>query len=84
MVNKLQEWRVSPVIEEDEALRLQEEDNLEYCLTLLPTCVFTVSHLQHSAHRVQPCQILRGAKQSSLIGGTGTSTRKCQYLEANA
>lgn len=36
MVNKLQEWLVSPSVEEDESLRLQEEDNLEYCLTLMP------------------------------------------------
>jgi hypothetical protein len=34
MVNKLQEWLLSPLIE-DEA-KAQEEDNLEYCLTLLP------------------------------------------------
>jgi dedicator of cytokinesis protein 3 len=35
-VNKLQEWYSSPLILEDRSLRLQEEDNLEYCLTLLP------------------------------------------------
>lgn len=39
MVNKLQEWHVSPSIEDDEVLRVQEEDNLEYCLTLLPRYV---------------------------------------------
>jgi dedicator of cytokinesis protein 3 len=35
-VNKLQEWLASPVIEADAGLRAQEEDNIEYCLTLLP------------------------------------------------
>lgn len=34
MVNKLQEWLLSPLIEDQS--RSQEEDNLEYCLTLLP------------------------------------------------
>nr|XP_019044242.1 hypothetical protein I302_07525 [Kwoniella bestiolae CBS 10118]OCF23172.1 hypothetical protein I302_07525 [Kwoniella bestiolae CBS 10118] len=36
-VNKLQEWLDSPLIRDDTALRIQEEDNIEYCLTLLPT-----------------------------------------------
>ncbi|WVQ67084.1 uncharacterized protein L199_005278 [Kwoniella botswanensis] len=36
-VNKLQEWLDSPLIKDDTTLRIQEEDNIEYCLTLLPT-----------------------------------------------
>jgi len=34
MVNKLQEWLTSPLIEDN--ARVQEENNLEYCLTLFP------------------------------------------------
>ncbi|OCF44595.1 hypothetical protein I317_01482 [Kwoniella heveanensis CBS 569] len=36
-VNKLQEWHDSPLIKDDPSLQAQEEDNLEYCLTLLPS-----------------------------------------------
>ncbi|KAK4687917.1 hypothetical protein P7C73_g2195, partial [Tremellales sp. Uapishka_1] len=36
-VNKLQEWLVSPLTQEDDFLRIQEEENLEYCLSLLPS-----------------------------------------------
>nr|XP_018260970.1 uncharacterized protein I303_06687 [Kwoniella dejecticola CBS 10117]OBR83128.1 hypothetical protein I303_06687 [Kwoniella dejecticola CBS 10117] len=36
-VNKLQEWLDSPLIKDDNTLRIQEEDNIEYCLTLLPS-----------------------------------------------
>jgi dedicator of cytokinesis protein 3 len=39
MVTKLQEWHSSPVIFDDASLKAQEEDNLEYCLTLLPRYV---------------------------------------------
>lgn len=36
MINKLQEWCISPIAIEDKAFRAQEEDNLEYCLSLMP------------------------------------------------
>ena len=36
-IDKLQEWSNAPMVTEDPALRTQEEDNIEYCLTLLPT-----------------------------------------------
>lgn len=36
MTNKLQEWGSSPLILEDQKLRMQEEDNMEYCLSLMP------------------------------------------------
>ncbi|WWC91624.1 uncharacterized protein L201_006570 [Kwoniella dendrophila CBS 6074] len=36
-VSKLQEWLDSPLIRNDTTLRIQEEDNIEYCLTLLPS-----------------------------------------------
>ena len=39
MISKLQDWLDSPLIAEDETLRIQEEDNIEYCLTLLPRYV---------------------------------------------
>nr|XP_019010242.1 uncharacterized protein I206_04710 [Kwoniella pini CBS 10737]OCF49023.1 hypothetical protein I206_04710 [Kwoniella pini CBS 10737] len=35
-VNKSQEWLYSPLIKDDDTLRVHEEDNIEYCLTLLP------------------------------------------------
>ena len=35
-IEKLQIWYNSPLVAEAEALKTQEEDNLEYCLTLLP------------------------------------------------
>ena len=35
-ISKLQEWHSSPLVLEDRSLLVQEEDNLEYCLTLLP------------------------------------------------
>lgn len=35
-VNKLEEWLSSPLVLEDQDLRIQEEDNIEYCLTLIP------------------------------------------------
>lgn len=36
MLDKLQEWMVSPLIVEDRSLLGQEEDNVEYCLSLMP------------------------------------------------
>lgn len=36
MINKLQEWHISPIMREDEKLRTREEENIEYCLSLLP------------------------------------------------
>nr|ODN99941.1 cytoplasmic protein [Cryptococcus depauperatus CBS 7855] len=36
MINKLQEWHVSPFVQDDDDLKRQEEENIEYCLTLLP------------------------------------------------
>jgi len=35
-ISKLEEWLSSPLILEDMDLRMQEEDNIEYCLTLFP------------------------------------------------
>ncbi|WRT70308.1 uncharacterized protein IL334_007306 [Kwoniella shivajii] len=36
-VNKVQEWLDSPLIRDHATLKIQEEDNIEYCLTLLPS-----------------------------------------------
>ncbi|EIW72245.1 hypothetical protein TREMEDRAFT_25841 [Tremella mesenterica DSM 1558] len=44
-VNKLQEWLVSPLIEDEEVARAQEQDNLEYCLTLIPSLLASYSDL---------------------------------------
>jgi dedicator of cytokinesis protein 3 len=35
-VNKLQETYASPAVQDNEEVRAQEEENIEYCLTLLP------------------------------------------------
>ena len=35
-INCLQEWLDSNIIQENSELLAQEQDNLEYCLTLLP------------------------------------------------
>ncbi|WVQ72639.1 hypothetical protein IAR50_002198 [Cryptococcus sp. DSM 104548] len=45
MINRLQEWHVSTLIQEDEDLKRQEEDNIEYCLTLLPALFVSYSEL---------------------------------------
>ncbi|TYJ58828.1 hypothetical protein B9479_000260 [Cryptococcus floricola] len=47
MVNVLQEWHVSALIQEDEGLKRQEEDNIEYCLTLLPALFASYSELSN-------------------------------------
>ena len=49
MISKLQSWLDSPLIAEAERLRAQEEDNIEYCLTLLPRSVVVLSLIQNKA-----------------------------------
>ncbi|KAL7418467.1 Deoxycytidine kinase 1 [Cryptotrichosporon argae] len=44
-VNKLQEWRDAPVVTADPVLVAQEEDNIEYCLTLLPPLLVSYKEL---------------------------------------
>ncbi|WWD19564.1 hypothetical protein CI109_104025 [Kwoniella shandongensis] len=46
-VNKLQEWHVSPLLQEDGNLKAQEEENIEYCLSLLPSLYSSYSELSH-------------------------------------
>ena len=36
IISRLQDWLDSPLITDDNALRMQEEDNIEYCLSLVP------------------------------------------------
>ncbi|ORX40680.1 hypothetical protein BD324DRAFT_654448 [Kockovaella imperatae] len=44
-VTKLQDWLDSPLIAEDNGLKVQEEDNIEYCLTLLPSLLESYAEL---------------------------------------
>ncbi|KAK8853154.1 hypothetical protein IAR55_003855 [Kwoniella newhampshirensis] len=46
-INKLQEWHVSPSMQEDHELMRQEEENIEHCLTLLPSLYASYAELLH-------------------------------------
>jgi hypothetical protein len=77
MVNKLQEWLISPLIE-DEA-RAQEEDNLEYCLTLLPRYVVSDSHEANW----KSSRGLSGIEPPSHSGFAGSTSRHWVSMEAD-
>ncbi|WVQ84302.1 hypothetical protein IAT38_006454 [Cryptococcus sp. DSM 104549] len=64
-INKLQEWHVSPVIQEDHNLRTQEEDNIEYCLTLLPALIVSYTE-QASAKTLDTLKRHRSSTTSTI------------------